>query len=1286
MKGNSKQGIIRNLSTLMVFIFIFSNILPFVTVGESATDISLDMVTLVGDLFESNDMGSNWDPQNKNGVMNQYKDNIYEISLLLKPGTYEYKAALNGGWDESYSNANSNVNGGDGGNAILVLNTEKVVHFRFDNHTKKLYDSENNSAQFKQSATLVGNLSEITEDGKWWDPSDSNFDLEYIGGGFYRGAFELDTGQLEYKVAFNHAWDNGELGDDGNNIKISIKSKGMVTFLVDTLKGIVYDSIRNPEIKNVVSLIGPIRTAIDSNIGSNNEWTTELEGFEFYPISDYECAYTALLPKGTYEYKGIENYSWDGGGLPPTSENYEITISSDWEYVVFIVDLREKIIINSIDNIIDVANRLGIGENPYEEKSKIVRFKYIRPDGDYEGWNIWVWYTGVKDGQIDFAEIKDGIAIANIKVSPDTERIGFVLRKGTNWEEKDAYSEDRYIEIDENERVTKVIVTSGVGEFEQPPSIKGPEFKDGKIVFYYRDSELYADDLMHTIEDVKLKIVASDDEESDYKLYDMTYSDVDEYFYYEFEPKQGIERYEYSFIVTYEDGSTEEVVDPYNPGSYVEYKNEEFDIDWDIQPREIDYNQNAVISIELSDDTVELKEVYLDLTSLGGPKKYQVDTELMQATIAVKDSIVAGDKKIPITVVDKYGNTHVENAEISIKTRLIEAGDFDWDEAIIYFLLTDRFMNGDPTNDDPNGEQYDKSHPETYHGGDLKGVTEKLDYLKDLGVNTIWITPIVDNIDFNKGADFTSLPEEQRYQYGYHGYWAQDFTRIDEHLGTLEDLHRLIDEAHDRDMKIMVDVVLNHAGYGLKPGDEEKWGHLSNFPSEEVRNKFYVDINGERFSMFRDGGSDEIKGELAGLPDFMTEIPEVREQIIKWQTDWLDMAKTEKGNTIDYFRVDTVKHVEDTTWKAFKNRLTEKVPNFKLIGEYFGASVNNTFDSELDKGKMDSLLDFDFKHKAKDFADGKIDEVEEYLEYRNGKLSNTATLGQFLSSHDEDGFLYRVDGDVGKLKVASALQITAKGQPVIYYGEELGMTGKNAGDMSRGEFSENRYDMDWDRLNNDEYRHIYEHYKTLLNIRSDYSKLFAKGDRQKVAGSDAEKYVVFKRVYDDQSVYIGINVENEAKEITIKTVYPSGTEIEDLYSSKNYTVEDDGKLMVSIPAASDGGTVVLILKDIEEPKEPDIDEEVEEEELKEQEDIEKATETKESVNPTEPKDSTDTTDIKKYVDSDLEVDITDDITEKTNNVKTEDKGIALYIVLAIIAITVAVCFIYYNRKKQKVSQ
>ena len=113
----------------------------------------------------------------------------------------------------------------------------------------------------------------------------------------------------------------------------------------------------------------------------------------------------------------------------------------------------------------------------------------------------------------------------------------------------------------------------------------------------------------------------------------------------------------------------------------------------------------------------------------------------------------------------------------------------------------------------------------------------------------------------------------------------------------------------------------------MKPGDEEKWGHLSNFPSEEVGNKFYVDIDGQRSSMFRDGGKDEIKGELAGLPDFMTEIPEVKANTNSKLT-LADRAKTDMGNTIDYFRVDTVKHVEDTTWKAFKNRLTEKAPSF----------------------------------------------------------------------------------------------------------------------------------------------------------------------------------------------------------------------------------------------------------------------------------------------------------------------------------------------------------------------
>ena len=153
-------------------------------------------------------------------------------------------------------------------------------------------------------------------------------------------------------------------------------------------------------------------------------------------------------------------------------------------------------------------------------------------------------------------------------------------------------------------------------------------------------------------------------------------------------------------------------------------------------------------------------------------------------------------------------------------------GEFDFDEAVVYFLLTDRFYNGDPTNDDPNGENYDVSHPETYHGGDLQGIIDKLDYIQALGVNTIWVSPIVDNINFN-------VRHGKDAQYGYHGYWAKDFTTVDEHIGDIETLKMLVDAVHDRGMKLMVDVVINHAGYGMKETDQNPG--IPNFPTKKSR-------------------------------------------------------------------------------------------------------------------------------------------------------------------------------------------------------------------------------------------------------------------------------------------------------------------------------------------------------------------------------------------------------------------------------------------------------------------
>ena len=462
-----------------------------------------------------------------------------------------------------------------------------------------------------------------------------------------------------------------------------------------------------------------------------------------------------------------------------------------------------------------------------------------------------------------------------------------------------------------------------------------------------------------------------------------------------------------------------------------------------------------------------------------------------------------------------------------------------WDEEIIYMVMTDRFFDGDPTNNNPDNIEgsYDKDHLEAYHGGDIKGLIEKVPYLKELGITTLWITPIVKNIETNMMAD------KGGKQYGYHGYWASDFTKIDPHLGTEEDLKNLIDLLHENGMKLMVDVVINHSGYGTK--------NLGDFAG-----------------MHRDQSrAGDIESELAGLPDFLTENKEVRDKIINWQVDWLRKIKTEKGNTIDYFRVDTVKHVNIDTMKDFKAAALKEKPDFKMIGENFGASVFKD-GGYLDPSMMDSLLDFEFKELAKNFVYGKISETEAKLVKRNEAISEEREMGQFLSSHDENGFLkVRLSDDIGKFLVASSLQLTAKGQPVIYYGEEIGQSGKKD-NFDKGIFSENRYDFDWDKKENNE---ILNHYKKMIAIRNAFPEIFAKGNRENIYMDDGVS--VFQRTYGDKKVIVGLNTSGEAKEISFDSKIEG--KIVDLYGNTKIN-NKGGKISLKIPSRNEGGTAVLV--------------------------------------------------------------------------------------------------------------
>ena len=800
-----------------------------------------------------------------------------------------------------------------------------------------------------------------------------------------------------------------------------------------------------------------------------------------------------------------------------------------------------------------------------------VQFTYIREDEDYTDWDLWLWDTGAQDDAHEF-EVKDGIARTTFDIGPGANRIGFIVRKGgDDWLIKDGDNEDggdRFIDVYPKEPLTKVEVYGGQDEFLTVPSLyelheNGPKLEDGKATIYYRDQDLYEENALDTIDSVDVVITLVDkDGKEDTKTFAMEYDETNEYFTYTLpELKEGT--YKYEFNVT-KDGQTETgVKDPYYEPSEFTYSELDLDIEASISADKLYPDDNAVISVEVKrpEEYPDLDiEVFLDLSAIGGDEAVAVDPELKEQAITVASDTTSGIKEIPVIVKDEFGGRH--ETTISLEVLSKEIGQdiaTDFDEALIYFMLTDRFADGDKSNNNPNNVEgsYDPDHLEAYHGGDFQGIINNLDYLEDLGINTIWITPIVKQIETNQ------LAGSGEKQYAYHGYWAEDFTEIDPHLGDLDKFKELLDKAHDRNIKIMVDVVLNHAGYGME-NDPELGSMIRKNPVE----------------------GDPVKENVSGLPDFETERPEVRNKIVSWYTDMLKNTKTDNGNTIDYFRVDTVKHVDHTILRHFKNEMAKLDPEFKMIGEYFGGSIDE-HGGHLNSGELDSILDFKFKDTAAKFINGDIEAAEASLEARNEKLSSTATVGQFLSSHDEDGFLIsRANNDEDLFKAAVALQLTAKGQVVIYYGEEIGMSGLNA-DFNNGRFSENRKDFDWSKVRSRSFAShpLRDHYKKLLDIRSDYSKLFARGDRKHVAGSNDLKYTVFSRSYGDETAYVGINIDKEAKDVELSL--DPGTEIKDIYNDVKYTADADGKVIIDLPGTVDGGTFAFVLGSEEEPYVPD---------------------------------------------------------------------------------------------------
>ena len=737
------------------------------------------------------------------------------------------------------------------------------------------------------------------------------------------------------------------------------------------------------------------------------------------------------------------------------------------------------------------------------------------------------------------------------------------------WESKDGG--DHYVTIPADQSVVKAVFTQGEGITEVLPYNAGYEMDGANdtIHFYYRNDTLAAENNLASL-DGKVSVVVNGqtcpmtyDAANDRFGYDLTGVSTGDYYYY--------------YVV---DGTGE--LDAFNSEkadysgkecSVCHFKKANMSVAASLSQYAMDYNDNNVLSVKLTAkdgeglETSEIAAITADLSELGLNREFAIEPTLMEGTISCLNTVAAGEKTIPVTVKDIYGNVYTTATNVTVTERKKSAGDFDWDEAVIYFAVTDRFFDGDASNNDAYGVgDYNTGEKggSSYHGGDFAGLNQKLDYLKDLGVNTIWITPIVENITEDQHDNKTDTAT-----YGYHGYWASDFTKLNKHLGTEQQFKALLDAAHSKGMKIMVDVVLNHAGYG----------------TEKYFNSILTDADGNSISMIRDSNNtisgDDKYDSLSDLPDFVTENKAVTDQLVTWQTEWMSKY------SIDYYRVDTVKHVETTTWAAFKNSLTKVNPDFKMIGEYSGAGYANNA-GELGTGTMDALLDFDFNDFAQNFVTGNISSVENSLQKRNNAINNTSVMGSFLSSHDEDTLQYKLVNEskiseeeaYNLMKVAATLQITAKGQPVLYYGEEIGQGGANNWPLQT-----NRRDFDWTELEKQkaDSNSIYNHYKTMLAIRNAYTDVFARGNRSTVAVSDADGYEVISRSYGNNTLYVGMNVKEAEKEVVIPVAESAGTVLKNLYDGKTYTVSADRNVSVTIPAAKDGGTIVLTAEKKTEP-------------------------------------------------------------------------------------------------------
>lgn len=368
-----------------------------------------------------------------------------------------------------------------------------------------------------------------------------------------------------------------------------------------------------------------------------------------------------------------------------------------------------------------------------------------------------------------------------------------------------------------------------------------------------------------------------------------------------------------------------------------------------------------------------------------------------------------------------------------LKERKSTTGDIQGYDAsdVLYLIMPDRFSNGDPLNDQPEMPMeyaVDRSKPGARHGGDLLGIEQHLDYLEDLGVTAVWLNPVLEN-DARGGS--------------YHGYFATDMYHIDRRLGTNDDYLRLIEKAHKRGMRVVMDMIFNHIGANHpwvidKPAKD--WFNQSPAPRGNHAKEIFYDNYASKYD------SDVMKYAGFGI-DLNQANPHVAAYLIQNSIWWIEYAR------IDAIRQDTYPYADYDMMREWNIRVTNEYPQFNIVGEIWTEYTIGTAwwqkSSRLNTGKdteLKSVMDFTLMSIAsgifndKEAPNGRLQKIYEHLCY-DFVYPDIWNVLRFLENHDTDRFLRENPTDLDAYKQGLALLLTIPGTPQLYYGQELLMHG-----------------------------------------------------------------------------------------------------------------------------------------------------------------------------------------------------------------------------------------------------